>query len=119
MKLKQSKTQSISQPNHSKHKYPQTFLHQQKLYLSTTKRQFQFNITKNKIKFTQRLSECVANLLLSYHYKKSSQIDFVLGKWGKEEKSTLENFIIKCSEIILSFGTDGTQNTMNKYNTKI
>ena len=51
--------------------------------------------------------------------KKSSQIDFVLGKWEKEEKSTLENFIIKCSEIILSFGTDGTQNTMNKYNTKI
>ena len=51
--------------------------------------------------------------------KKSSQIDFVLGKWGKEEKYNLENFIIKCSEIILSFGTDGTQNTMNKYNTKI
>jgi PTH1 family peptidyl-tRNA hydrolase len=51
--------------------------------------------------------------------KKSSQIDFVLGKWGKKEKPTLENFIIKCSEIILSFGTDGSQNTMNKYNTKI
>lgn len=51
--------------------------------------------------------------------KKSSQIDFVLGKWEKEEKSTLENFIIKCREIILSFGTDGAQNTMNKYNTKI
>ena len=51
--------------------------------------------------------------------KKSSQIDFVLGKWEKKEKPTLENFIIKCSEIILSFGTDGTQNTMNKYNTKI
>ena len=51
--------------------------------------------------------------------KKSSQIDFVLGKWEKEEKTTLENFVVKCSEIILSFGTDGIQNTMNKYNTKI
>jgi len=50
--------------------------------------------------------------------KIKSQVDFVLGKWLEIEKLSLKDKISLSCRIILSFGTDGLQNTMNNFNTK-
>jgi len=50
------------------------------------------------------------------NYSKGKQIDFVLGKWKGSERQELPDYIEKCSETILSFGTIGLQQTMSKFN---
>ena len=50
--------------------------------------------------------------------EKASQTDFVLGKWKEKEKLSLNKKLIQSCKMILSFGTDGIQNTMNNFNNK-
>ena len=52
------------------------------------------------------------------NYAKGRQADFVLGSWTKEEESKLIERIPIATNAILSFGTDGINNTMNKFNGK-
>ena len=49
--------------------------------------------------------------------KGANTVDFVLGKWTSDEASTSRAFT-KIAEIILSFATQGVQNTMNQFNGK-
>ncbi len=51
--------------------------------------------------------------------KMKSQVDFVLGKWLEIEKISLRDKISLSCRIVLSFGTDGLQNTMNNFNNKV
>ena len=51
--------------------------------------------------------------------QRKSQIDFVLGKWLKSEKIIMKDYISQSCQIILSFGTEGIQNTMNNFNNKL
>lgn len=46
------------------------------------------------------------------------QVDYVLGEWDKQEQEELPAKIDSCIEIIHSFGTIGTERTMNLYNKK-
>jgi PTH1 family peptidyl-tRNA hydrolase len=50
------------------------------------------------------------------HYPKGRQVDFVLGRWEKEEIPVVEKKIEKCVEIIESFATIGIERTMNMAN---
>lgn len=50
------------------------------------------------------------------HTKDGNTIDYVLGKFSKEELSNLENNFPLFSEIIDSFIVNGIDKTMNKYN---
>ena len=52
------------------------------------------------------------------NYSKGNQIDFVLGSWSKEEQSQLIERIPVATKAIVSFGTDGINNTMNLFNGK-
>tara|TARA_B100000795_G_C22704058_1_gene400832 strand:- start:94 stop:714 length:621 start_codon:yes stop_codon:yes gene_type:complete len=52
------------------------------------------------------------------NYSKGRQVDFVLGSWTKEENSQLIERIPIATKAIVSFGTDGINNTMNTYNGK-
>ena len=52
------------------------------------------------------------------NYPRGRQADFVLGSWTKEEKSQLIERIPVATKAILSFGTDGINNTMNRFNGK-
>ena len=52
------------------------------------------------------------------NYPKGRQVDFVLGQWNKDEESQLIERIPMAKNAILSFGTDGTNNTMNHFNGK-
>jgi len=49
-------------------------------------------------------------------FKKGQQIDFVLGKWGVNEKKIVNIKIEKCVEIIESFASLGLSRTMNMAN---
>lgn len=49
-------------------------------------------------------------------YPKGAQVDFVLGKWGKEEEPLVKKKIETSVEVIESFAAAGITNTMNKYN---
>ncbi len=49
-------------------------------------------------------------------YPKGAQVDFVLGKWLKEEEPLVSKKIETCVEVIESFAGAGITNTMNKYN---
>ena len=51
-------------------------------------------------------------------YSKGRQVDYVLGKWTKEEESQLIERLPKATQAILSFGTAGLANTMNTFNGK-
>jgi len=51
-------------------------------------------------------------------FAKGRQVDYVLGRWTKEEEVVLGNRIPVTAEIIRSFGTIGLQKTMNEYNNK-
>jgi PTH1 family peptidyl-tRNA hydrolase len=46
------------------------------------------------------------------------QVDFVLGEWNKEENSQFIERLPVATKVIISFGTDGLNNTMNQYNGK-
>ena len=49
-------------------------------------------------------------------YPKGTQVDFVLGKWGKEEEPLVKKKIETCVEVMESFVAAGIANTMTKYN---
>jgi PTH1 family peptidyl-tRNA hydrolase len=50
------------------------------------------------------------------NFRKGSQVDYVLGVWDEEEKNILSKRIPVIGEMILSFGTAGTELTMTAYN---
>ncbi len=50
------------------------------------------------------------------NFHKGFQVDYVLGEWSKEEEKELPAKIDNCIEIINSFGTIGTERTMNVFN---
>jgi PTH1 family peptidyl-tRNA hydrolase len=52
------------------------------------------------------------------NYSKGRQVEFVLGEWTKDEESQLIERIPVSTKAILSFGTDGINNTMNNFNGK-
>jgi PTH1 family peptidyl-tRNA hydrolase len=52
------------------------------------------------------------------NFHKGFQVDYVLGEWDREEAKELPAKIDTCIEIINSFGTIGTERTMNFYNKK-
>jgi PTH1 family peptidyl-tRNA hydrolase len=49
-------------------------------------------------------------------FPRGRQIDFVLGKWRKEELPVVQDKILKSINIIESFATIGLERTMNMYN---
>lgn len=49
-------------------------------------------------------------------FSKGRQVDYVLGKWTKNEQSELIERLEKSAELIKSFGTAGLRNTMNNFN---
>jgi peptidyl-tRNA hydrolase, PTH1 family len=51
-------------------------------------------------------------------FNKGSQVNYVLGKWDKEEESKLQERTEKAAEMCLAFGTIGLQLTMTNYNGK-
>lgn len=55
---------------------------------------------------------------ISDEFSKGSQINYVLGEWGEEEKKLLPERMEKAAEVIKSFGTAGINNTMNLFNGK-
>jgi len=50
------------------------------------------------------------------NYPKGRQVDFVLGKWTKDEEPIVKLKIEKCVEVIEAFATIGLTDTMNKFN---
>jgi PTH1 family peptidyl-tRNA hydrolase len=44
------------------------------------------------------------------------QVDFVLGKWNKEEEPIVKKKIDLSVEVIETFSTAGINNAMNKFN---
>lgn len=52
------------------------------------------------------------------NFHKGFQVDYVLGDWSREEEKELPSKIDSCIEIIQSFGTIGTERTMNFFNKK-
>lgn len=52
------------------------------------------------------------------NFHKGFQVDYVLGEWSREEQKELPAKIDNCIEIINSFGTIGTERTMNFFNKK-
>lgn len=55
---------------------------------------------------------------ISDEFKKGQQVNYVLGEWTEEEKTTLKERFKLSSEIIKSFALAGLNNTMNTYNGK-
>jgi PTH1 family peptidyl-tRNA hydrolase len=52
------------------------------------------------------------------NFHKGFQVDFVLNEWNNEEQKELPFKIDTCIDIIKSFGTIGTERTMNFFNKK-
>jgi PTH1 family peptidyl-tRNA hydrolase len=52
------------------------------------------------------------------NFHEGFQVDYVLGEWSREEEKELPGKIDTCIEIINSFGTIGTERTMNFFNKK-
>jgi PTH1 family peptidyl-tRNA hydrolase len=50
--------------------------------------------------------------------KSFDQVKFVLDKWNKNEEKDIKKRIDICTEIVISFGLEGVNNTMNKFNGK-
>jgi PTH1 family peptidyl-tRNA hydrolase len=55
---------------------------------------------------------------ISDTFSKGNQINYVLSAWTEEEQKQLNERLETSSELILSFGTAGIQNTMNNFNGK-
>ena len=51
-------------------------------------------------------------------FTKGRQVDYVLGKWNKEELSKLPELLDKINKTIKSFGLIGVAKTMNSFNKK-
>lgn len=52
------------------------------------------------------------------NYSRGKQVDFVLSEWSAEEQSQLIERFPVATKAVLSFGTDGINNTMNNFNGK-
>ena len=52
------------------------------------------------------------------NFSKGRQVDYVLGKWTKDERDALIEILPKAAKIVLSFGTIGLARTMNEFNKK-
>lgn len=50
------------------------------------------------------------------NYPKGMQVEYVLGKWSREEEPVVKQKISTCVEIIEAFATIGIAQAMNKYN---
>ena len=50
--------------------------------------------------------------------KPFDQVKFVLDKWNKNEEKDITKRIDICKEIVIAFGLEGLNNTMNKFNGK-
>lgn len=55
---------------------------------------------------------------ISNEFSKGKQVDYVLGKWTKEEQKIIPERLKKAIQVIKSFGTAGIKNTMNEFNGK-
>ena len=53
---------------------------------------------------------------ISDEFAKGRQVDYVLGEWTDEESSKLDERLERASELIVSFGMSGVNNTMNQFN---
>jgi PTH1 family peptidyl-tRNA hydrolase len=51
-------------------------------------------------------------------FQKGGQVNYVLGKWGDEEKKMLDEKISEAVECIKSFATAGIELTMTNFNKK-
>lgn len=51
-------------------------------------------------------------------FSRGRQVDYVLGKWTKEETEQLPEILDYAAKIVKSFGTIGLGRTMNQYNKK-
>ncbi len=51
-------------------------------------------------------------------FPKGRQVDYVLGKWSKEESDQLPNIRKKAAEMVKSFAAIGIKHTMNQFNNK-
>ena len=51
-------------------------------------------------------------------FRKDQQVDFVLGKWDKEEREELPAILTKAKEVVKAFGSIGLAETMNQFNNK-
>ena len=51
-------------------------------------------------------------------FSKGRQVDYVLGKWNKDELSKLPELLDKITKTIKSFGLIGVSKTMNNFNKK-
>lgn len=49
-------------------------------------------------------------------FPKGQQVDYVLSRFSKKEEEQLPEIITKVTEMVLSFGTQGVQRTMNNFN---
>ena len=55
---------------------------------------------------------------ISDEFKTGRQVDYVLGKWDDKENQLLPERLEKSIQLIKSFGTAGTANTMSEFNGK-
>lgn len=55
---------------------------------------------------------------ISDEFKKGQQVKYVLGEWDEVEKEKLPERLEVSSEIIISFGISGIENTMTTFNGK-
>jgi peptidyl-tRNA hydrolase, PTH1 family len=55
---------------------------------------------------------------ISDEFKKGQQVNYVLGEWDEVEKEKLPQRLEVASEIMISFGTSGIENTMTTFNGK-
>lgn len=55
---------------------------------------------------------------ISDEFKKGQQVNYVLGEWDEVEKEKLPERLDVTSEVIISFGTSGIENTMTTFNGK-
>lgn len=49
-------------------------------------------------------------------FAKGRQVDYVLGEWSPEERTTLEERLKKATELVITFVLSGVKNTMNEFN---
>ena len=49
-------------------------------------------------------------------FPQGQQVDYVLGKWGRQESEALTERLKRCDELICSFVTAGLDRTMNTFN---
>lgn len=49
-------------------------------------------------------------------FSKGRQVEYVLGKWGEEERTALAERLKKSADLVRSYVFAGTKNTMNQFN---